>query len=322
MQRPCKSGFLVINKPLGERSTHCVETVRHILGKKSKVGHGGTLDSTATGVLVVLVGAATRLSNIVMGLPKCYETVLEFGAETDTDDASGEVTRTAGWKHVCEDSIDTALAGFSGWRFQTPPSVSAVHVNGKRAHELTRIGGEVKIAAKPVYFEKVTRNTDITSGGTVSFEIRCQKGTYIRSFGRDLARALNSAGHIISLRRNFVGPFEIDSALNFAEIEKMDASGIYEALMPLETLEKSLPAYRGDISCEFRLAQGQNILLATLKRIESAKLPNCFAAQALLETENYFALCDYVTENGKIFLHPSANLNLTGEKIDIRSRGI
>jgi len=314
MSQVCKSGFLVINKPLGERSTHCVEVVRHKLGKKSKVGHGGTLDSTASGVLVILVGAATRLSNVVMGLPKCYATVLEFGSETDTDDASGQITRTADWKHITNADIDETLNGFSGWRLQTPPSVSAVHVNGKRAHELTRGGEAVKISAKPVYFEKILRTGDISSNGTVAFEIECQKGTYIRSFGRDLARCLNSAGHIISLKRKFVGPFKLCNALNFSEVEKMEAENIYSSLTPLETLEAVLPAYFGDANSDKRLAQGQNILLDTVVRIQSSFTANCFAKQSILKTDSYFALCDYVIDNGKSFLHPSVNLYLAGER--------
>lgn len=314
MPQVCKSGFLVINKPLGERSTHCVEVVRHKLGKKAKVGHGGTLDSTATGVLVVLVGAATRLSNVVMGLPKCYRTVVEFGSETDTDDASGEITRTADWKHITEADIDEALNEFSGWRLQTPPSVSAVHVNGKRAHELTRCGEDVKISAKPVYFEKISRIGDISPKGTVSFEISCQKGTYIRSFGRDIARRLNSAGHIISLERKFVGPFEIAQAIDFADLEEMEAEKIYDSLTALGTLEEILPAYSGDANCDKKLAQGQNVLLNMAERIKSASMANCFAEQAILETENYFALCDYINDDGKLFLHPSVNLSLAGER--------
>ena len=307
-----RSGFLIINKPLGERSTHCVEVVRHKLGRKAKVGHGGTLDSTASGVLVVLIGAATRLSNIVMGLPKCYTTTLQLGSETDTDDASGGVIRTADFSRVTTEYIDSALFGFLGWRMQTPPNVSAVHVDGKRAHELSRSGEDVKIAAKPVYFEKVERLSAL-SDGQVSFRVYCQKGTYIRSFGRDLARVLESVGHICKLERNFVGPFKIDSALNFSEVENMTADEIYDNLLPLDTLSVVMTLYNGGEDAEKRLSCGQNVYLNTLRAVSRGEAVNYFGENVLLETENYFAVCDVVTENGFALLHPSVNLCL-GER--------
>ncbi len=120
------------------RSTKCVELVRNKLGRKTKVGHGGTLDSTASGLLIILVGAATRLSNFIMEMPKLYETVACLGAETSTDDASGEIISSNGRGTVSEKDIDLALSSFMGWRMQAPPDVSAVHVDGRRAHELAR----------------------------------------------------------------------------------------------------------------------------------------------------------------------------------------
>lgn len=313
MSAVSKHGFLILNKPVGERSTHCVETVRHILGKKTKVGHGGTLDSTASGVLVVLIGAATRLSNIVMGLPKCYETVVEFGAETDTDDASGEITRRADCSGITSQEIDKALAQFSGWRLQTPPSVSAVHIDGKRAHEIARAGGQTKIEPKAVYFEKVMR-TDALSDNKVSFKIYCQKGTYIRSFGRDLGRALNSAAHIVKLRRKYVGAFNIEQSVDFCEIEKMSAADIYAALTPLEVLKSALPAYIADESAQNRLKRGGRIELNSVSRTESANMENYFGDQAIVMNDSIFSICSYEADGGKVFLKPSVNLFLSGDK--------
>ncbi len=305
-----KSGFLIINKPIGERSTRCVETVRRKLGKKVKAGHGGTLDSTASGVLVILIGAGTRLSNIVMGLPKCYTTTIQFGSETDTDDASGAVIRTADFSRINTEDIDSALFEFSGWRLQTPPNISAVHVDGKRAHELSRSGENVRIEAKPVYFEKVIRLSTLSADGQISFKIQCQKGTYIRSFGRDLARVLNSAGHVCRLEREFVGPFRIENAVSYSDIENMTADEIYKKLVTFEILSEVMPLYVGCEPAEKKLYSGQNIPFELLSRRSMGRTVNYFGKRVLLRTEKCFAVCGITSENGTVVLHPSVNLFL------------
>ena len=130
------SGILPVNKPVGLRSTDCVQKIRRALWRGAKIGHGGTLDSTASGMLIVLIGQATRLSNFIMSMPKTYETVVTFGTRTSTDDASGDVVESAPFGHITDEMIDSALCGFMGWRMQSPPAVSAVHIGGERAHRL------------------------------------------------------------------------------------------------------------------------------------------------------------------------------------------
>ena len=306
------SGFLILNKPTCERSTHCVEIVRKKLGKKVKVGHGGTLDSTACGVLVLLIGAATRLSNIVMSLPKCYDTTIQFGAETDTDDASGNITRQASFDKLTTDDIDEMLPAFFGWRMQTPPNVSAVHVDGRRAHELTRSGETVQIAAKPVYFERVLRTSEFSDAGQVSFQIHCQKGTYIRSFGRDLARALDCAGHLCFLQRNFVGPFTLERAIDMAELENMSCDEIYARLLPLDLLCEALPSCRAGDAVDKKLSLGQDVAFSEVSEQQIGNMNNSFSDNILLMTKNYFAVADFVIKD-VVMLHPSINL-FVGEK--------
>ena len=195
------SGIVPVNKPEGLRSTDCVQKLRHIFGRKTKIGHGGTLDSTASGLLLVLVGQATRLSNFVMDLPKRYEAEIEFGSATTTDDASGEVTERASWEHIDDAIIDGALCSFMGWRMQSPPAVSAVHIDGERAHTLARSGRAVVPDPKPVCFLNITRLSTIDEKGLVRFRIDCRKGTYIRSFARDLGVRLGTFAHVKSLKR-------------------------------------------------------------------------------------------------------------------------
>ena len=150
-------GFLPINKPVGMRSTGCVERIKRILGRGVKVGHGGTLDSTACGVLVLLLGGATRLSSLVMQMPKTYRTVIKLGSETTTCDYSGETTIFGDAGGVTDEDVDDVLPSFLGWRIQIPPEVSAVHVGGRRAYEIFHSGGSPDIKPRPVFIESVRR---------------------------------------------------------------------------------------------------------------------------------------------------------------------
>ena len=144
------NALVLINKPVGLRSTKCVSIAKKKLGVK--VGHAGTLDSTASGLLILLAGHATRLCEFVMSLPKVYRTVIQFGAETDTYDYSGNIIREAGIMNLNMRTLNDALFSFSGMRLQCPPAISAIKIDGKPAHKLARSGVDVKIDSRPVYF--------------------------------------------------------------------------------------------------------------------------------------------------------------------------
>ncbi|MDR1508303.1 MAG: tRNA pseudouridine(55) synthase TruB, partial [Synergistaceae bacterium] len=158
-------GLLPIDKPVGLRSSHCVEQVKRLTGKGVKVGHGGTLDSSASGVLVLLLGAATRASGYVMLMPKTYRAVIRLGAETTTCDYTGRITAIGDCRKVKESDIDEVIPSFIGWRMQTPPEISAVHVNGRRAHEISRAGGNPEISPRPVFVESIRRAGAVSDDG-------------------------------------------------------------------------------------------------------------------------------------------------------------
>ena len=207
------NGLLLIDKPEGVRSTDCVARVRRAFGKGVRVGHAGTLDSTASGLLVVLVGSATRLSDYVMRLPKVYRASVRLGAETDTCDRTGEVVFRGDAACVDEAAFDRILPSFWGMRMQRPPEISALKVNGEPSHRLARSGRGGVLPERPVMMESVRRRSALADG-RVEIEVVCGRGTYIRSLARDIGARLGCGAHIEALRRLSIGPFRVSEALS------------------------------------------------------------------------------------------------------------
>lgn len=221
-------GLLLVDKPAGVSSHDVVSLARRALGEK-RIGHAGTLDPFATGLLVILVGRATRLLPHLPGDPKVYEAVIRFGAETDTEDLHGAVVREAPLPSL--QAIIAALPALVGHIQQVPPAYSAKRVDGKRAYELARAGEEVEL--KPVTI-RVDRWELLESRGEpgvpldawdahaplreLVVRITCGGGTYVRSLARDLARACGSAAHLVALRRLRSGPFSVDDAQPMSEL--------------------------------------------------------------------------------------------------------
>jgi tRNA pseudouridine55 synthase len=213
------SGVVVVDKPAGITSHDVVAQVRRLAGTR-KVGHAGTLDPMATGVLVVGVNRATRLLGHLLLTDKAYDATIRLGASTTTDDAEGEVLAETPAAHLDEDDIRTALDRFVGDIDQVPSSVSAIKVDGRRAYDRVRAGEEVELAARRVRIDEIdvlslTRDAGFTD---VAVSVRCSTGTYIRSIARDLGAALDVGGHLISLRRTAVGPFGLDVARTLDEL--------------------------------------------------------------------------------------------------------
>lgn len=205
------NGFLVIDKPAGLTSRDAVNRVQTWFPRGTKIGHTGTLDPLATGVLVLCVGAATKLADAVQGMGKAYSSRFRLGAISDTDDADGTVTPTPDAVPPAEERVRAALAGFVGVVEQTPPAFSALKVNGRRAHDLARRGQTVALAARPVRIDAVRLVR--YEWPFVDVEIDCGKGTYVRSVARDLGAALGVGGLVESLRRTRVGPFTAEQGV-------------------------------------------------------------------------------------------------------------
>lgn len=207
------SGLVVVDKPAGMTSHDVVARVRRALGTR-KVGHAGTLDPMATGVLVLGVERATRLLGHLMLTEKAYSATVRLGATTTTDDAEGEVTATARAAHLGEAEVRAALAAFEGEIQQVPSTVSAVKVDGKRAYARARAGETVELKARTVTIRELTAGDFRTEDDFLDLEIRvaCSSGTYIRAIARDLGAALGVGGHLTSLRRHSVGAFTLETA--------------------------------------------------------------------------------------------------------------
>lgn len=289
------------------RSTHCVEEVRSILGRKTKVGHGGTLDSTASGVLVLLIGGATRLSSFVIDMPKCYETTVLFGSETSTDDASGEVTRTGDASEVTEAAVTSALSFFLGWQMQSPPAVSAVHIGGERAHVLARSGADVRLEAKPVFFERVERISPLGTDGTVRFRIRCRKGTYIRSFARDLGRRLGCPAHVIKLERVSSGPFAVGSCRGAEELFSMGRDELTSQVLPLSMVYSVLTHYSLTDEGAALIVNGRSVPSRCLVRENFGSCLSSYG-HVMATAPGIFSICSLAKDGGGFRAAPSVNI--------------
>ncbi len=239
-------GWIILDKPLELGSTQAVGAVKRnlrkagLLGKgkdKLKVGHGGTLDPLATGVLPIALGEATKLCGRMLDASKIYEFTIGFGVETETLDVEGEVIATSDHRPTLAD-IEAILPDFTGPIGQIPPKYSALKIDGKRAYDLARAGVEVEMKVRRVTIHSLEISHPDTSTATVS------KGTYIRSLARDIARALGTVGHVTMLRRIKAGPFSLKQAISLDKLNEIGkGADITEYLLPLEAGLDDIPAF-------------------------------------------------------------------------------
>ncbi len=213
------AGLVVVDKPGGLTSHDVVARVRRLAGTR-KVGHAGTLDPMATGVLILGIGRATRLLGHVLGLPKRYAATVRLGEARHTDDAEGEVTGGSDPTALEPAVINRELAAFSGEIRQRPSAVSAIKVDGRRAYDRVRAGEAVELAARTVTIHQLTAGQPSVVDGFVDLDldVTCSSGTYIRAIARDLGEALGVGGHLTALRRTAVGPFHVAQAHTLEEL--------------------------------------------------------------------------------------------------------
>lgn len=207
------AGLVVVDKPAGLTSHDVVARVRRLAGTR-KVGHAGTLDPMATGVLVLGVNRATRLLGHLMLTEKAYDATIRLGVTTSTDDAEGETTATASAAGLTQEAVREALATFVGDIEQVPTSVSAIKVDGRRAYQRVRDGEQVELKPRPVTVHELVVHEVGRPGETldVRVSVRCSSGTYIRAIARDVGARLGVGGHLTALRRTAVGPYDLAAA--------------------------------------------------------------------------------------------------------------
>ena len=225
------SGWLIVDKPAGVGSTDVVGRVRWALDAK-KAGHAGTLDPDATGLLAVALGEATKTVPYLTDALKAYDFTVAWGAETSTDDVSGEVLRTSDVRPDAA-AVEAALARFRGDIMQVPPSVSAVKVDGARAYDLAREGETVELQARSLWVEELELLEAREDGADL--HMVCGKGGYVRAIARDLGRALGTFGHVVGLRRVWSGPFDVEQAVPFDRIDRASIDDLDAALLPVES---------------------------------------------------------------------------------------
>ncbi len=247
------NGILLVDKPADWTSHDVVAKLRGVLGER-RMGHSGTLDPMATGLLVVFAGRATRAVSFSENHSKCYEAHLRLGLTTDTQDTTGTV-RSRSDRHVTRAELEAVLPQFRGDILQVPPMYSALKVDGKKLYEIARRGGEVARPARPITIEELTvlGETD----GDYVLRVRCSKGTYIRTLCHDIGTALGCGGVMSALRRTAVGGYRVEDAHTMNELCALPREQMQRLLLPVDSLWPDAPQVMIDAKAE-RLARCGN----------------------------------------------------------------
>jgi tRNA pseudouridine55 synthase len=257
-------GWVILDKPLGLGSTQAVSAVKRALREaglpKAKVGHGGTLDPLASGVLPIAVGEATKLAGRMLDSDKIYDFTIRFGEQTDTLDLEGKVIATSDVRPT-RDALDAVLPRFTGPIEQAPPAYSAILIDGRRAYDLARAGEEVEMKLRAVTIHALT----VAEGGAgvldaVTLSAHVSKGTYIRSLARDIAVALGTVGHVTMLRRVKAGPFTLDQAISLDNLSQAGKGrAIAQLMLPLTAGLDDIPALPVTPEQAMALKQGRTL---------------------------------------------------------------
>lgn len=252
------SGILLVDKPSGMTSHDVVSRTRRALGTR-KVGHAGTLDPMATGLLLLGVESSTRLLTYLVGLDKLYSATIRLGESTDTDDAEGEITARADASSITRASVDTHLAELRGPIQQVPSSYSAIKVDGRRSYDRARAGEEVVLTPRAVTVTRFDVLAERREGDVVDLDVvvGCTSGTYIRALARDLGAALGVGGHLTALRRDSIGPFPLTDAIS------IDAIAPESLRRPLGVAAELFPTVALDEQTGVDLANGKRVTVDT-----------------------------------------------------------
>ena len=259
------NGWIALDKPAGITSTQAVAKIRRHLNAQ-KIGHGGTLDPLASGILPIALGEATKTIPYIQDHLKTYSFTVQWGEQRATDDLEGAVIATSPHRPADRDIL-AILPRFTGEIMQTPPQFSAIKIDGERAYDIARDGGEIDMKPRPVYIE--TLDLMKTTPDTALFTCYCGKGTYIRAIARDMALALGTVGFIAKLRREDVGPLGPDNAISLDSLLNLDHSAALEtALLPVETVLDGIPALSLNQQEAARLKNGQKLSFVSRQDVE------------------------------------------------------
>jgi tRNA pseudouridine55 synthase len=295
------NGILVLNKPTGFTSHDCVSKIRR-LAKTKKVGHTGTLDPEVTGVLPICIGQATRVAEYLLDYAKEYTAEISLGKSTTTEDQTGEMLDDQPLELApSKETVLDVLASFKGEIKQVPPMYSAVKVGGVRLHQLAREGKVVEREARAVHIYDLQLLDYLPSlpYPTLKIKVRCSKGTYIRTLGVDLGRALGYPAHMSSLIRSQSGPFALADSFTFEEIEEWNEDEWQERLHPIDSALMHLPQIVLNEELSERLKFGQSLRLE--QEVEEGQLYRIYDHQEHFMAL-YYALHPHVIKPKKVFL--------------------
>lgn len=261
------NGWLVVDKPAGPTSANVVGQLKRAMRQgghgKARIGHGGTLDPLASGVLPIAIGEATKLAGHLLNGPKAYRFTIGFGIATDTDDAEGDIVEGSPVRPMAS-AIAAILPRFTGAIRQRPPAYSALKVDGTRAYARARAGEAVVLAERQLVIHSLCLVE--ADGENATLEVECSKGTYVRSLARDIAQALGTVGHVTMLRRTRAGPFGLDHALPLDKaLELVHGPALEQALLPLAAGLDDIPVLAVDEEGARRLKAGQRLFLPQAK---------------------------------------------------------
>jgi tRNA pseudouridine55 synthase len=261
-------GIFNINKPLGKTSFSVVSAVRRLSGE-SRVGHGGTLDPAASGVLPVCLGQGTRVTEFLLDAPKAYRAEIEFGVATDTDDATGKIIRRGDPSGLSRRKLLSALNSFRGLVSQTPPMYSAVKQGGQPLYKLARQGIEVKRKSRPRWIYKLELKSWQPPRATI--EVECGRGTYIRALARDLGQLLGCGAHLRGLLRLRCGPFDIKDAVSLSQLEDAFRDGYWQKLIyPIDFVLWHWAVVVVDNGAEVDIRNGRPLVFAEGDSLEAS----------------------------------------------------
>ena len=259
------AGLLLVDKPTGMTSTDVVRVARRVF-RTRRVGHAGTLDPDASGLLLVCIGACTKAVPYLMATRKRYETDVVLGSETLTDDAEGDVIREAAWEHVQEPAVRAFLEQATGEVQQVPPRVCALKRGGRRMHERVRAGEDVEGELEPRSVLAFSLELLRWEPPKLTLALEVGKGYYVRSLARDLGRALGSAAHVTRLRRTQSGNFDVAHAVSVDEMAE-------EALLSIEEALAHLPAAHAGAEAAWRITNGQRVRVGDDLTLEGTPAP-------------------------------------------------
>ena len=262
------NGWIIIDKPAGITSTGVVSKIKRAFNAK-KVGHAGTLDPDATGVLPIALGEATKTIPYIMDEIKSYHFCIKLGEATDTDDATGQIINTSS-KRPGDDKISTLLQKYIGFIEQTPPNYSAIKVNGFRAYDLARSGTQFKLKSRSLFVKELKFLKRIDDDHAL-LQLTCGKGGYVRSIARDLGKDLKCFAHVKWLKRIWAGPFELESSILLQKLDELQKlSSLKQLLQPIEVGLQNLPFVTCNTNDVGHVVNGRSINVSA-KKIEADK---------------------------------------------------